>query len=63
MPRRVLRDGPKVYGEWLAALVEAFEPAGVAGWSGDRELPSEWEYGAWRRSRVQPPRGLVGLRM
>ena len=57
MPRKVLQDGPKVapggkvYGEWLAALVEEFGPAEVAGWSSEKELPSEWGYGVWRRSR------------
>ncbi len=58
LPQKVRPDGPKVapggkvYGEWLAALVEAFGPTEVAGWSSEKELPLEWGYGVWRRSRM-----------
>jgi hypothetical protein len=56
-PRRARKDGPKVapsgkvYGEWLAALVEEFGPEEVASWPGDTELPGEWDYSMWRVSR------------
>ena len=57
LPRRVRQDGPKVapggkvYGEWLAALVEEFGPSEVAGWSSEKELPLEWDYGVWIRGQ------------
>ena len=58
LAQRVREDGPKVapggkvYGEWLAALVDEFGSAKVAGWSSEKELPLEWGYGVWRRSRL-----------
>ena len=61
LPRRVLRDGPKVvpggkvYGEWLAALVAEFGRLEVARWPADRELPSEWTYRTWRGGRTEGP--------
>ena len=57
LAQRVREDGPKVapggnvYGEWLAALVDEFGPAEVAGWPADRELPGEWHYGVWIRGQ------------
>ena len=57
LPHKVRHDGPKVapgpkvYGEWLAALVDEFGRQEVAGWSSEKELPSEWEWGVWMRSR------------
>ena len=57
VPQRVRKDGPrvapggKVYGEWLAALVDEFGPRAVAGWPADRELPSEWRHRVWTRRK------------
>ena len=68
MPRRALQDGPKVapggkvYGVWLAALVEEFGQAEVAGWPADRALPSEWGYGVWIRSHGRAPPQAASIR-